>query len=424
MVRHRVANKRDNIGEDDDDYLALLTNVKSLQYVGKLHFGQNAQEFKCIYDTGSSNTWAYSDKCTTEACKKHTRFATGNLRSDKEVSIEYGSGKIVGSLFEGPVGFEKCNGGCSSGACHCSPKADWIGVTRTEGEAFEYGEFNCILGLAHPKLAVDNTHTTLKSLSDDNKLNGNMFSFFLTKTQDTHGSQFLIGQPKKELYKGDMYWYDLYHPGDADPSYWSIKMTNIILKYDNGEEKSVGGCGAGCTLAVDTGTSLLTGPSTPVYSLIDQVDVEEDCSNFDKLPRIGFVLENPTMTFWLNPSSYVYREKEDGHDVCIGSFYPLDVPSKTNFWIAGDTFLSSYYSVYDAGCWHGGKCRVGLAARNTGSLGHDDTPKLKGASSLLVEGHDIAPPMITPGDPMAPTVTSSAAEGTGIKVDDSFAPAQ
>ncbi len=73
------------------------------------------------------------------------------------------------------------------------------------------------------------------------------------------------------------------------------------------------------------------------------------------------------MTYWINPSSYVYREKGDaGSDVCMGAFYPLDVPKRTRLWIAGDTFLSSYYSVYNFGCWEnpGVACQVGLAAKS------------------------------------------------------------
>eukprot|EP00439_Symbiodinium_sp_Y106_P056696 s3630_g7.t5 len=73
-----------------------------------------------------------------------------------------------------------------------------------------------------------------------------------------------------------------------------------------------------------------------------QLGVKEDCSNFDSLPDLGFVMAGHTLK--LTAEDYVDR---DGH-TCTLSLMTMDVPPpKGPLFIFGDPLLRKYYTVYD-----------------------------------------------------------------------------
>jgi hypothetical protein len=94
LVKERVRESTQNLLQTElghKEFTTLLQNVKSLQYVGQLYFGEKLQQFDCIFDTGSSNTWAYITDCNSQACRTHNRFdASGTTHRDKEIEIHYG----------------------------------------------------------------------------------------------------------------------------------------------------------------------------------------------------------------------------------------------------------------------------------------------------------------------------------------------
>jgi cathepsin E len=58
-----------------------------------------------------------------------------------------------------------------------------------------------------------------------------------------------------------------------------------------------------------------------------------------------------TGNFTIEASEYTFplgAEFDDGTEICMPAFMPLDVPEPDGpLWIFGDVFLSKYYSVYD-----------------------------------------------------------------------------
>ena len=86
-----------------------LNNQQDGSYSGIISIGTPAQSFRVIFDTGSSNLWVPSIKCTdytdSPACKNHSRYdasksttASSYTGSDDSLSISYGSGSIEGYL--------------------------------------------------------------------------------------------------------------------------------------------------------------------------------------------------------------------------------------------------------------------------------------------------------------------------------------
>lgn len=121
-------------------------------------------------------------------------------------------------------------------------------------------------------------------------------------------------------------------------------------------------CQNGCQVAVDTGTSMLAGPSDLVDKLNQMVDVRDDCSNFENLPKIGFQMGNHVLN--LKPDDYIDRDSSS----CSFSLMALDVPPpKGPVFIFGDPFLRRFVTIFDRK-----NSRVGFAvAKHSDESGQD-----------------------------------------------------
>merc|ERR1740130_1034103 len=156
----------------------------------------------------------------------------------------------------------------------------------------------------------------------------------------------------------EMFW----QPVSRDTGYWQVQIKDITI---NNQQQSL--C-AKCQVAVDTGTSQLAGPTDVINDLSSRLDVKHDCSNYKKLPNLGFVVGENIMN--LEPREYV----DKGPDGCEVSLMALDVPPPNGpLFIFGDPFLRKYYTSYDMA-----KKQVGFATARHADLSSD------AAASFLV----------------------------------------
>merc|ERR1719498_1930923 len=139
-------------------------------------------------------------------------------------------------------------------------------------------------------------------------------------------------------------------------SWWQVGMDDITFN-----DKPQNLCNGDCEVAVDTGTSMLAGPTSLVDKLSNMVGVKDDCSNYDSLPRLGFKLGDKILN--LRPDDYVDRSSSSS---CDFSLMALDVPPpKGPVFIFGDPFLRRFVTVFDRK-----ESRVGFAvARQSGDSG-------------------------------------------------------
>jgi len=110
-----------------------------------------------------------------------------------------------------------------------------------------------------------------------------------------------------------------------------------------------------CPTVIDTGTSIIVGPSYLVDPLIKAVGtVNKDCSNIKSLPTLAFTFNPPLAqrraglgtTLPLTPDYYVLRVETKRGVECVLGIEAADAVAP--FLILGDPFLRAYYSVYDA----------------------------------------------------------------------------
>jgi hypothetical protein len=99
---------------------------------------------------------------------------------------------------------------------------------------------------------------------------------------------------------------------------------------------------------VDSGTSLITGPSADVALLADSVGAKPFIEgeylmrcNYEA-PNIDLVIAGAVYT--LTPTDYLIP---DG-GICIFGVMGLDISEPTGpLWILGDVFMRKYYTVFD-----------------------------------------------------------------------------
>eukprot|EP00971_Amphidinium_carterae_P077273 1526055-Amphidinium_carterae.1 len=89
--------------------------------------------------------------------------------------------------------------------------------------------------------------------------------------------------------------------------------------YVNGA--ALGSCGTGgCEALFDTGTAVLAGPPALIKGVLDRLNVQEDCSNYENLPTLGFKFR----MYVLNLERFDYVKRIG--DYCYHQLMELDTP--------------------------------------------------------------------------------------------------
>jgi len=321
-----------------DSYKIHLTDISNSQYVGEIGVGTPIQNFNVIFDTGSSNLWINSIDCEDEACLAHGRFDYTKSAThgplDMGMDVQFGTGKIEGQLAHDIV--------------HLGPvkvRNQVFGeITKETGDVFVHGKFDGILGLSFPSLSASKYTPVFDSVINQKLLGKNCFSFYYSKLP-TQNSAIILGRPRRDLYDGDITFIKV-----SKQLYWELQLKDIRVG-----QRNLMVCPRGpCKIVVDTGTSLLTGPSRHISSLLSTLPMPPDCGGIQNLPTITFVLADNKgeYEFTLEPEFYVLRSENDDGTVdptyCKAGFMALDVPQPRGpLWILGDLFMRKYYTVFD-----------------------------------------------------------------------------
>ncbi|XP_054836902.1 gastricsin-like [Eublepharis macularius] len=307
-------------------------------YYGEISIGTPPQNFLVLFDTGSSNLWVPSVYCQSQACSNHARFnpsqSSTYSTNGQTFSLQYGSGSLTGFFGYDTLTLQ-----------NIVVTKQEFGLSKNEpGTNFIYAQFDGILGMAYPSLAVGGATTALQAMLNENLLSQPIFSFYLSKQPSSqYGGEVVFGGVDTRLYSGQINWAPV-----TQELYWQIGI----------EEFSIGGqatgwCSQGCQAIVDTGTSLLTVPQQYMGSFLNAVGAQQSqygeyavsCSTIQNLPTISFTING--ISFPLPPTAYILNN----NGYCTVGIEPTYLPSQNGqpLWILGDVFLRQYYSVYDMG---------------------------------------------------------------------------
>ncbi|XP_068129753.1 cathepsin E-like [Hyperolius riggenbachi] len=327
-----------------------LTDYMNAQYFGEVSIGTPGQKFNVVFDTGSSNLWVPSTFCVSDACNAHKKFAPFHSTSYEHVgktfSIHYGTGQLAGVMGKDTLRIGSMT----------ILKQD-IGQSVVEpGRTFLLARFDGVLGLGYPSLAVGNIVPVFDQIISQKLLDKSVFSIHLNKDDDVrYGGELILGGIDHSLYTGPIHWIPITKKG-----YWQIRIDNVKV------HGKIAFCHNGCDAIVDSGTSLITGPSSEIKKLQALIGATPliygeylvDCKRVSHLPTVTFTIGQRDYT--ISPEQYVIKESNGKTPVCLAGFQRMDLETKSgSLWILGDIFMSKFYSVFDRE-----HDRVGLAKSN------------------------------------------------------------
>ncbi|XP_027763796.1 gastricsin-like [Empidonax traillii] len=312
-----------------------LMNYLDTFYFGEVGIGTPPQNFLVIFDTGSSNLWVPSTYCRSPACEDHSRFnhslSSTFLGIDMTYTLRYGFGDLSVVLGYDTVTIQ-----------NIVIRNQEFGLSLYEpSRPFYYLDFDGILGMAYPGVAISGFSTLMQNMLQQNQLNEPIFSFYFSRNPTySYGGEVILGGVDPQLYSGEVIWAPV-----VQELYWKISI----------EEFSVGlsvtsWCSQGCHGIVDTGTFLLTIPGQFMPGLLQALGAEEsdygflvDCSSVPDMPTLYFAISG----VWLSLPPTVYVLENDG--ICTVGVESTYVPSDSGqpLWILGNLFLRQYYSIFD-----------------------------------------------------------------------------
>ncbi|XP_040111881.1 pregnancy-associated glycoprotein 2-like [Oryx dammah] len=322
-----------------------LRNFQNVVYFGNITIGTPPQEFQVNFDTGSSDLWVPSVDCRSPSCSTHKRFnpqkSTTFQRLDQKIKLIYGSGSMNGVLGRDTI---------QIGNLVITNQIFGLSQNQSSG-VLEQVPYDGILGLAYPDLAVQGTTPVFDNLKNHGIISEPVFAFYLS-SRPGNISMVMFGGVDHTYHKGKLQWVPV-----TQARFWQVAMSSMTI---NGK---VVGCSHGCQAIVDTGTSLLVGPThlvTDILKLINPKPIMDNqqilsCDVINSLPTLLLTING--IVYPVPPDYYIQRLSQE---VCFLSFQGgteiLNHFGTSENWILGDVFLRLYFSVYDRG-----NNRIGLA---------------------------------------------------------------
>jgi hypothetical protein len=308
-----------------------LNNFLDAQFYGEVSIGTPGQTFSVVFDTGSSNLWVPSHKCWSAACWIHSTYTEAKSSSYQangtEFNITYGSGAVDGFFSTDSVTL----GGLTATGVSFGE------VTTLDGISFLASKFDGICGMAYQAISVNAEVPVFQYLIDQQLVDSPSFSFYLAP--NASGSAMVLGGIDAKYADGEFTYVPL-----AQDSYYIVALDGVSV---NGQSYNVDQMHA----IIDTGTSLIVGPSAWVAQITSALPSTINCTEVGTYPDVVFTLGGvehsvPAINYVLNVEGE-----------CLLGIMAMDLPASFgNTLILGDVFIRTFYTHFDYG-----NSRVGFA---------------------------------------------------------------
>ncbi|KAG8804653.1 hypothetical protein FRC17_005915, partial [Serendipita sp. 399] len=299
--------------------------------------------------------WLGGSTCTS--CDVQT---TGHLFSESgsstfntvpgQLNVRYGSGQAVGDLGTDNVQLGQFQ-----------VTAQTFGVATRVSSNFLSGNLSGLMGLGFQNLA--STGATPWWIRASTAWTRPQMSFYFTRFRNTQranedepGGQFTMGGTNSSLYDGDINFIDL-----VRAQYWTVPMTSLGISGG----RSISLSGSTQNAAIDTGTTLIGGPSSVLDQFYASIPGAARGDQVDGSLRDYYVVPcsaNVQATLTFGGQTYTMSSSDliagtVSRSYCLGAFFTLDLDSGSSpiptsssvpSWVVGSAFLKNVYTVFQA----------------------------------------------------------------------------
>lgn len=386
-----------------------ITNQGSdTSYFGVVNIGTPSQSFDVVLDTGSSDLWVAANNC--QSCPSGTpefdpSKSTSLQSSTTNLELHYGSGAVAGTLAADTV----------SMGPYTIQQQTFVVVDQITSGLID-GSLAGIMGLAFE--SISNTQATpfWQALLNNNQFQSPEMSFWITRflndasaTDEEPGGVLTLGGTNSTLFTGDIDFQNF--PSGTQASFWLQTVTAVTV---NGKSVTIP-TGNSALAAIDTGTTLIGGPSAAVASIWAAVPgsraLTGQMAGFFGFPcttdvEISMSFGGKSWPISINDMNL----GTVGSGLCAGGIFDISqgtditTGSGTPNWIVGDTFLKNVYSVFRAN-----PPSVGFAELSNAAGGSSGTPGSATGSATITGTSNPLPSVSS-------SATSAAYAGSGTAI--------
>lgn len=206
------------------------------------------------------------------------------------------------------------------------------------GLAYTFGKFDGILGMGFTSISIDGAITVFENAFQQNSIDEPVFAFYLG---DNSPGELTFGGYDDTKFEGDLITVPL-----ISATYWEIGLDSISA---GSYHSTPNNDGSPITGIVDSGTSLLVGPTVQINKLATSLGAKKiftgqysiDCSILDSLPDIVFTIMG---TDFAVPGKSAVLQISGS---CLLAVAGMDFPKPGPQWILGDVFMREYYTVFN-----------------------------------------------------------------------------
>jgi cathepsin D len=312
-----------------------LTNHKDLSYIGTIGLGTPSQNFRVVFDTGSSNLWVPSAQCLSSTCLSKTQYdqAKSSLFTDEKnnFSIKYGTGSVTCAVFSDILTLGTLQTRVTAG--QATTMADFFKNVQ---------DMDGILGLGYPILSSNKIPTPIDLLKESGAIKKRIVGFSMTKN-GSEGSFMSVGDiDQAQMTDKDkhLYWHAV-----PQQAYWSVQMTKASWSTPaSGNMMLVNSA----KVIVDSGSSAIV-MDPAFWTALTGLSV--NAINFGLGYQCGPIRAMfGDLCIWISQVKYCIT----AHDLFIETkngfcIFGVQIGSVGNGigMILGDTFMKQYYTIFD-----------------------------------------------------------------------------
>jgi hypothetical protein len=248
------------------------------------------------------------------------------------VKLRVGTGTASGMLVRDKV--------CLSGEENLCALTAFVDAVEMSDAPFGIFPYDGIVGLGLPGASLERRFNFMGNLAEEGSLASDRFAVWLANGLDKEDSEITFGAASDaRIASEDTVWLKL---STVKTGMWQVTAKDLYVGTSL-TRRPLGLCGeVGCQAILDTGSNVIGVPGATIEAILASLGIQEDCSNYDALPMLGFHFGDYVLN--IGPADYIERTT----DGCYHRFMTLEVPPPRGpIIILGAPFLKRFYTVFD-----------------------------------------------------------------------------